>query len=179
MCSSDLVLRLAIFRQAIGTTDRTLFESSYDALNDAAREALGCSPADSFVWLTLFWIDVARHGLQAENANYLRISYASGPSEAWIALWRNQLAFTLFDRLPADLADDAVGEFIKLVNTRQLYWQTGKIFENASPDGQHRITEHLKTADDVAREAFLIALHREGVDVAVPGQLPSEPRPWR
>ena len=92
-------IRLGVFKDTIGESDPTLFNLSYDALYLAAQRTLACSPADLFVWLTLFWIDAARHGLTAGNANYLRMSYASAPNEAWIALWRSHLAFNLFNRL--------------------------------------------------------------------------------
>ena len=61
--------------------------------------------------------------VQAENANYLRLSYALGPNESWIALWRNRLAFSLFERLPTDLSDDALDEFIKLVDTESAIFR--------------------------------------------------------
>ena len=172
-------IRLDIFKNTIGGGDQNSFDSSYDALYAAARQTLTCSPADSFVWLTLFWIDAARHGLTADNANYLRMSYAVAPNEAWIALWRSHLAFALFERLPADLADDSLGDFVNLLKTRRVFSEMAKIFEDTSAEGQHRIIERVQTVDALDRQAFVGALRDKGLDINVPEGDASEPRPWR
>jgi hypothetical protein len=172
-------IRLGILKNTIGGSDQTLFDSSYNALYAAARQTLTCSPADSFVWLTLFWIDAARHGQTADNANYLRMSYAVAPNEAWIALWRSHLAFSLFDRLPADLADHSLEDFVNLLKTRRVYWEMAKMFENTSADGRRRIAERLQTVDLLYRQAFVGALRDKGLDIDLPEGDTSEPRPWR
>ena len=171
-----VILRLAILN---GSANREIADAAYQTVYAAARRALSCAPADPFVWLTLFWLDAAKHGFNPDNANYLRLSYALGPNESWIALWRNRLAFALFEQLPADLSDDAIEEFIKLVDTRRLYWETAKIFESAPVIGQNRIVEHLKTANAISRQAFAEVLHRKGLDVSIPGESQTEARPWK
>ncbi len=176
----DLVLlRLAIYNESLAAANQTLVDSSYVPLYGSTRKALSYAPADPFAWLTLFWLDSGKHGLKPDNANYLRLSYALGPNEAWIALWRSRLAFALFERLPTDLSDDAIDEFIKLVDTRQLYWETAAIFASAPTVGQNRIVEHLKTANAVSREAFARVLYGKGLDVTIPGVERLAPRPWR
>ena len=157
---------------------RRCLKSSYDALSTAARQTLICSPADLFVWLTLFWIDAARHGMNANNEKYLRMSYITGPNEAWIALWRSHLLFALFDGLPPDLADHAVSDFINLVNTYRLIWQMAAVFEKTSQNGQQHIIDSLKTANVIPREALIKTLHYKGLDVSIPGETPNEPRSW-
>jgi hypothetical protein len=171
-------IRLGIFKNAIGGSDATLFESSYDALYTVAQQALTCSPADSFVWLTLFWIDAARHGLTVRNENYLRMSYTTAPNEAWIAMWRSHLAFALFDRLPPDLAADSVDDFIKLLKTGRGYWEMAKIFENTSANGQSRIAERLQTIDHISHQAFVNALRDRG-NIALPDEVTNERGPQR
>ena len=79
------------------------------------------SPGDPFVWLTLFGLDAARNGLTPGNERYLRLSYALGPNEGWIAYWRVQLALAQFERLPTDLSNDVLDDFVKLVDTQVLY----------------------------------------------------------
>jgi len=96
------------------------------------------------------------------------LSYALGPNEGWISLWRNRLALALFARLPADLANDAIDEFIKLVDTGQLYSETASIFASAAPPIQSRIVEHLKTAKAVPRQLFARALYDRGLDISIP-----------
>lgn len=178
-----IIVRLVALEEAIATSDQTIIHSAYDPLYDATRAALTCSPTDSFAWLTLFWLEVGKHGYAADDARYMRLSYALGPNEGWIAHWRNQLAFAVFERLPTDLADEALDEFIKLVDTgpiyRQVYDQAAAIFTNAAPAVQSRIVEHLATADSVPRQVFARTLYDKGLDVTIPGIDFTPARPWR
>jgi hypothetical protein len=175
---SLFVLRFFILNKAISDSNRVLVESSYAPLLDAALNALSCAPEDPFVWLTLFWLDAGKNGLNARNDKYLRLSYALGPNEGWIALWRIRLALLLFDRLPPDLSSEAVHEFIRLVNAGWLYWETAEIFKDASAAAQSRITEQLKTLNLSTRQAFARTLHNKGVDVDIPG-VEKPTRPWQ
>jgi hypothetical protein len=176
---SLVALRLFILNESIAAANQTLIASSYEPVYNAARKALTCAPTDSFLWLTLFWLDGIKHGLEQSNANYLRLSYALGPNEAWIALWRIRLAFRLFEKLPPDLSADAIDDFIMLVKTGQLYWQTAGMFKDASPVIQNRIVEQLKTSNVTFRRAFARTLHDRGTDVIIPGVETPDVRPWR
>lgn len=163
-----VVLRLALLGNAVGVGSKTLFDSAYGPLYDATRRSLSCAPADPFAWLILFWLDTSKHGLNEDNATYLRLSYALGPNEGWIALRRNRLAIALFAQLPADLADDAIGEFVRLVDTGALYRQTVAIFANAAPAVQRRLVERLKFAEPIPRRIFARILYDKGFDIDVP-----------
>jgi hypothetical protein len=173
-----VIVRLAILNEAIAAKDHQLIETAYYPLYDSTRRTLSCAPADPFAWLTLFWLDIAKHGFQPNNAEYLRLSYTLGPNEGWIALWRNQLAVALFERLPADLSNDAIEEFIKLVDTGGLYSQTAAIFASAAPAVQSRIIGCLKSAKPIPRQIFVRTLYDQGLDVDIPG-VDSPAPPWQ
>jgi hypothetical protein len=169
-------IRLAILDNQLAEHDKTL-TSAYGALYRATRAALSCAPADSFEWLTLFWLDLSGHGFTEKNAVLLRLSYALGPNEGWIALRRNRLAIALFPRLPPDLANDVVNEFVKLVNTGALYPETVAIFSRATPSVQQRLADALGSAKRVPREVFTRAIYDKGININIPGmEKPS--RPW-
>ncbi len=174
---SRFVLRLFSLQESITGANPTVVHSSYAPLYAAAGNALACAPADSFAWLSLFWMDAGRHGLDARNANFLRLSYDLSPNEAWIALWRSQLAMLLFEQLAPDLASKASEEFVKLVNTDWFYWQTAVIFKNASSTARNRVLEQLKSLKLSTRQAFAKALREQGLNVAVPG-VERPARPW-
>jgi hypothetical protein len=176
---SLFVLRLSVMNHAIEVANQPMVDVSYDPLHDAARGALACTPADSFIWLTLFWLDVGKRGLDDNNANYLRLSYGFGRNEGWIARWRIRLGLLLFERLPPDLSSDVMDDFINLMDTGQYYWQTAGMFMDASPLIQDRIVERLKTASLATRQAFARTLHNRGMDVTIPGVERPEARPWR
>jgi hypothetical protein len=173
-----VILRLAILNDARATGDRTLIGAADGLLYDRTRRALACVPSDSFAWLTLFWLDAAKQGLTPADLDYLRLSYALGPNEEWIALWRNQLAMAAFARLPSDLANDALNEFIKLVDAGNLYQQTATIFASASPSLQNRITLRLKDAKAISRENLGRLLYDKGINVDIPG-VEKPTRPWQ
>jgi hypothetical protein len=173
-----VVVRLAILNEAIAAKDDHLIETAYEPLYNSTRRTLACAPADSFAWLTLFWLDIAKHGFQPADADYLRLSYASGPNEGWIALWRNQLAIALFRQLPADLSNDAIIEFVKLVDTGGLYSQAAAIFASAAPAVQGRIVGALKSAKPIPRQIFARTLYDQGLNVDVPDFERPAP-PWQ
>ena len=140
------------------------------------RRALSCAPADPLEWLTLFWLDAGKSWFTPEDGNYLRMSYALGPNEGWIALWRVRLAVALFERLPTDLSNDAIDEFIKLVDTERLYSETATIFASGAPAVQNRIVERLKAAKAIPRQEFARALYDRGFALDIPDV---ERRPWQ
>ena len=174
-----VILRLAALEQAVAVSDQSYLGSAYDRLSDATRSALGCSPTDGFAWLTLFWLEVRKHGYQSNDGNYLRLSYALAPYEGWIALWRSKLAIAVLDRLPDDLSAQALDEFTGLVETERLYPESMAIFASAPPGTQARLAERLKTAKPVPRQVFARMLYDSGTDVTIPGVDAKPSRPWR
>jgi hypothetical protein len=167
---SAVIFRLFILDETVKAGNKVLSVSIRPSVSDATRAALSCEPTDSFLWLTLFWLDASTRGVEPNNLNYLRLSYLLGPNESWIAQWRNQLTLRVFDQLPPDLGDDAVNEFVKLVNSGQFRSETATIFQGVSAAGRMRIVERLKTAsDDVSRQIFARTLYDRGVDIAIPG----------
>lgn len=173
-----VVLRLAILNEAITAKNQKLIETAYSSLSDSTRSALFCAPTDSFAWLTLFWLDVVKRGFQPDNANYLRLSYSLGPNEGWVALRRSRLAIAMFGRLPADLSNDAIDEFVKLVDTESLYPETVAIFASAAPAVQSRLVEDLKSAKPIPRQTFARTLYEKGFNIDIPG-VDRPARPWQ
>jgi hypothetical protein len=174
-----VILHLALLDDALRAGNQTLIDSAYAPLYDATRRALACVPTDSFAWLTLFWLEAGKRGLAPENVNYLRLSYVLGPNEGWIALWRCKLAFAVFEQLPADLADDALDDFINLVDTARLIPQAAAIFASASPAAQSKMAAHLQAAKGNTRQWFANALRDKGLDVVIPNVQTSQAPPWR
>jgi hypothetical protein len=163
----SVLLHLAILEEAVTQGNQPLVNSAGAPLYEAIRSSVSCAPADSFVWLVLFWLDARKQGVRPNNVEFLRLSYALGRNEGWIDLWRNQLAMRLLQNLPDDVAADALGEFVRLVDTERLYQQTAAIFAAATPLVQSRIVAQLKTSKAAARRMFANALYDSGVDVKI------------
>jgi len=174
----EVVVRMAMVNEALAKTDRALVRSLYDPLRDATRASLECSPADSFAWLTLYWLDTAKYGATPENERYLRLSYATGPNEGWLGSWRFRLAIATFDQLPPDLASDAIAEFVRLVDAGWLQSEAAQIFVDARPAVQKRIVAELAQAKPATRQSFGRTLYDLGQNFDIPG-FEQPTRPWR
>jgi hypothetical protein len=152
-------------------------DDAYFELYHSVQAALRCSPSDAFMWVLLFWLDASRDGVTPKNSEFLQMSYASGPNEGWIGFWRVQVALPLLDRLSNRLSENAIDDFIKLLNTRILYNDLAAIVASETPGIRTRILASLKETDPVIRQSFAAALRAKGVDVAITGvQAPD--RPW-
>jgi hypothetical protein len=174
-----VILRLAALERAIAVSDQGYLGSAYDRMHEATRTALACSPADGFAWLTLFWLEVSKHGYQPTYANYLRLSYALAPYEGWIAIWRTKLAIAILDQLPSDVSVQALDEFGRLVETERLYSESMSIFAGAPLGTQIRLAEQLKSAKPIPRQVFARMLYDRGSDVTIPGVDATPSRAWR
>ena len=159
---SRVIFRLSVFNEVVAAGNRALIGATSDPLREAAQQSLACAPEDPFVWLILFWLDARKNGLNQENERYLRLSYAFGPREAWIALWRNRLAFAAFEQLPPDLSQLALDEFIGLIKTQHLYWQSAARFKAAPAGGAKPNYHGLKRFKCVIAPSFCQNLARSG-----------------
>jgi hypothetical protein len=171
---SSALIRLRLAELALATDDRGLIDSGIEAARQSIRDALSCSPADPFLWMSLYWVDSVRNGAHPD-LRYLRMSYRLGPNEGWIAVTRNRIAFALFSQLPPDMADDVIHEFAGLVETGE-YDTVVQIFTGPAWPVRDLILPHLAQVSFEHRSAFAKAVYAAGYDVAVPGVGPVGPR---
>jgi hypothetical protein len=129
---------------------------------DAIRQSLACSPADPFFWLALYALE------PSAPLNYLTASYRLGPSEGWIALKRNPVAFANFDELPDDLRRIVVQEFVRIVEMNTI-GDAVKIFVGPAWDHRELILSEMNQLPMWQRQEFQAALARAGYEVLVPG----------
>ncbi len=127
---SAAIIRLRMVEAAASTGDHKHADEDLKSLGNVIRSSLSCLPADPFLWLVLYWVESTQNGIKPEYLNYLRMSYQLGPNEGWIALKRNPVAFANFALLPADLATDAINEFLGLINS-ELYRAGGRNLQRA------------------------------------------------
>jgi hypothetical protein len=125
-------------------------EEQLASSRSAISKSLICSPSDSFLWLSLFWVD-AHSVPQLQKLEYLRLSYTLGPNEGWIALKRNWLAFENFGRLPPDLAEAAVDEFVDLVKSG-FAERAAEILDGPAWPVRDRLLSRLKDVDERQRQ---------------------------
>ena len=183
ICSPEGLRSAAIIRLHIAEQSRSDgYDKQSDALMDSAagavRESLFCLPADPFLWLAMYWVDSAQHGYRPRDLKYLEMSYQLGPNEGWIAVKRNGAAFAIFRKLPSDLAEIAVKEFVSLVRAK-FYEQAADIFAGPAWPERDLIVPLLASVPALDRQMFLDALSRRGLDEGAVGIARGESRPWR
>jgi len=177
---SSTLAKLAIIELRIAelSVSKMGMEGADGALSVARQSiinALRESPSESFLWLSLVWLDAD----QSNQLRYLRQSYKYGPHEGWIAVRRIWFALKLFDRLPADLADCATAEFVDLIRSHQ-YSDAAEIIAGPGWPIRQLLLSKTKDVDDVDRNVFAKVLRSKGLDeLVVPDTEPAWNRPWQ
>ena len=133
------------------------------------RGSLSCAPADPFLWLALYSVEVNEQGPKPDYLKYLRLSYRLGPYEGWIASKRNPLAFGAFQQLPPDLREDVIDEFFAMVHDGNFSGQAAEILIGPAWPERELISSRLTRLSDYDRRRFADELDRRGYDLNVPG----------
>jgi hypothetical protein len=166
---SAAIIRLRLIEEQSPETSPSLTE--LQALRSSVETALKCSPSDSFFWMVLYW--VTSQISSPVPPEYLRLSYKLGPNEGWIALKRNPLAFTLFERLPADLQKNAIMEFVRLLSNdfepnSGVYATVLNIFLGPAWHLRKDIAPYLTALPRRTRENLAKDLYAKGYKVDIP-----------
>jgi hypothetical protein len=172
---SAAIIRLRLAEEANNSGEQQATHTSLDSLVDAIDKSLSCSPYDSFLWLALFWAKRVQGEVGSDKFEYLRLSYRLGPNEGWIAERRNRLAFTVYEELPPDLANDALDEFARLLQS-DLYDAAVEIFTGPAWPVRDQILPHLSNVSESRRRHFANILYSKDYDVVVPG-IDTPPQP--
>jgi hypothetical protein len=151
-------------------------DDSLTAFRRATEKSLSCSPADSFLWLGLFWAKVNTEGFKPEDLALLRMSYAQGPNEGWIMRKRNRLALALYPVLPPDLAERALDEFVLLVQPAFVP-DAVDIFTGPGWPIRELLLARMAKAAENDRQYFSDILYSRGYNIAVPG-ITRKQQPW-
>jgi hypothetical protein len=173
---------LAIFGiREIETTSAVAESSSFRNLVVDVRlkieESLTLAPEDSFLWLALFWICRAGGTADVHAIQILRLSYATGANEGWVAVRRNGLAMQSFAELDDESRRRMISEFVSLVNSGFLP-QAAEILVHQGWLLRDALLVRLIGLSRGQKRAFVSAVHQLGFDVMVPGLDPVPKRPW-
>jgi hypothetical protein len=172
---SAAIIRLRTVETLISAGEKNKVDAELKPLENSIISSLGNLPADPFLWLALFSVESSWIGSTKDQVKYLRLSYRLGPNEGWIGLRRNGIALARFERLPPDLKEAAISEFVSLLNSG-FYSNMAKIFTGPGWSIRELILPRLKEVAERYRQGFADDLHRRGFEVTVPGIIPPEPR---
>jgi len=171
------VIDLRILEQAFVSYNQNEIDRLMKETDEAIRTSLANSPADPFLWLVLFWLENTKNGFNRAHLKYLQMSYFLGPNEGWISVKRNRFALAIFSALPSNIAEDAVSEFARLVDSGFLA-ESADILVGPGWSIRDTLLPRLKDVDEVNRKAFAKIVYRRGYDVSVPGIERPDWRPW-
>jgi len=174
---NSAVIRLRIFENEISDGDQKSIDIQLTKLRETVAKSLANAPADPFLWVVLFWLENTQNGYNTEHLKYLRMSYALGPEEGWVAVRRSRIALAIFPQLPPDIAEYAKSEFVRLVDSR-MYYEAADILVGPGWVIRSTLLAGLKDATELNRKLFDNTVYRMGYDVSVPGVEQREKRPW-
>src|ERR1035437_9882311 len=89
---SATIIQLRMLEVAASANDRQHLDEHLKSLGNAIRSSLSCSPADPFLWLALYSVEVTENGFKPDYLKYLRLSYRLGPNAGGGVLKRKQRA---------------------------------------------------------------------------------------
>ena len=175
--SNAAIIRLLLLEVELKAGNRQPSASDLAELQAAVDAALAQSPTNSFMWLADLWLKRLRGETANGGLDLLRMSYWSGPNEAWIAVRRNPLALGIFASLPNELREHALSEFVGLVRSG-LYADASNFLAGPGWTIREQLLGRLVQVDEVDRRRFAKALASKDLDgVTVPGldERPSRP----
>jgi hypothetical protein len=174
--SGATVMRLLLLEDGMKADTRQASNAALVDFQTVVSATLSQSPTNAFVWLENFWLK--RRQAASADFDLLRMSYWSGPNEAWIALRRSPLALGIFQSLPSDLAEQTLSEFVGLVRSG-LYADAANILAGPGWAIHEQLLSRVAEVDEANRRGFARALASKGLDgVTFPGVEDRPSRPF-
>lgn len=174
---AEALVRLRIAEEPVERKGPDRADRDAALADQGLRFALALNPADSFLWLMLYSVEVTHKGFEDATIAFLDESYASGPLEGWIALRRNRLALAAFAGISDSMQVRVVVEFGGLVDS-DFIEDAALNLMGVGWDKRDRLLASLTNVDLIPRKALAKRLSREGLKVVVPGVEVDE-RLWR
>ena len=159
---SAAIIELRMMEIAGSANNRQKLDHQYKSLVDVIRRSLSCAPADPFLWLALYSVEMSENRFRPDLLKYLQLSYRLGPREGWIALKRNPLAFAAFQQLSPDLRQAAVNEFAAMLRDTQFSDQAAEILIGPAWPERELILSNLTRLSETDRRRFADALYTRG-----------------
>jgi len=135
------------------------FDQRIRSLETRARQALGCAPRDSLIWLLLFGMET-EHGILDEHAfDLLAMSYETSPNEPWIALRRVVVAIPVVRIAPEPIQQKVLAEFQNLI-AHGFLETTARAYLNASASTRSLLQSGIDQLDSRSQKNFSDALQK-------------------
>lgn len=136
------------------------YDERVRSLESRAREALACTPRDSFIWLVLFGLESGHGGLDQHAFDLLAMSYETSPNEAWIATRRITLAIPVVLAAPEPMQQRILGEFQDLVRNGFIELPA-RAYSRASGRTRILLQSRIEQLDASRQKAFADAVQKQ------------------
>jgi hypothetical protein len=154
-----LLLEIPVADAALRSGTVHEYDERIRSLEARGRQALSCTPRDSFVWLVLFGLETG-HGVLSEHAfDLLAMSYETSPNEAWIATRRTALAIPVVLSAPEPIRQKILTEFQNLVRHR-FAEMPARSYLRASAPTRALLQSQIEQLDASSQRTFSDALQR-------------------
>ena len=154
-----LLLEIPLAYTALQSGAVQEFDRRSRSLEARARQALSCSPRDSFVWLVLFGLHAGRGQVDENSFDLLRMSYETSPHEAWIAVRRVTVAVPVILSAPEALRQRILAEYKYLVQKRFIEMPV-RVYLNSPPAVRSLLQASVDQLGAKDKEAFAAALKK-------------------
>jgi hypothetical protein len=155
-----LLLEIPLADAALRSGAARDYDERVRSLESRARQALGCMPRDSFIWLVLFGLETGHGALDEHAFDLLAMSYETSPNEAWIATRRITLAIPVVLSAPGPMQQKILGEFQDLVRNGFIELPA-RAYARASGPTRALLQSRIELLDPSRQKAFSEALQNQ------------------
>jgi len=155
-----LLMEIPLADAALRSGSARDYDERVRSLESRAREALACTPRDSFIWLVLFGLETGHGVLDQRAFDLLAMSYETSPNEAWIATRRITLAIPVVFSAPAPVQERVLNEFQGLVNNGFVELPA-RAYLRASTATRKLLQSRIELLDASQKRAFSEALQKQ------------------
>ncbi len=110
-----LLIEMPLAEAALRSGATNVFDRHIQSLEARSRRILSCTPRESFVWLSMFNLEVLHGLLNDHSFSLLAMSYETSPNEAWISIRRIIVAVPLVLLAPEPVRQAILAEFKQLI----------------------------------------------------------------
>jgi hypothetical protein len=154
-----LLIEIPLVDAALRSGALDPFNQRTRSLEARARDALSCTPRDSFVWLVLFGLQTAHGVLDEHTFALLAMSYQTAPNEAWIAVRRVLLAVPVVRSAPGPMQETILTEFQTLI-ANGFFDMPARAYQNASEAVRRDLQARVEQLDTRSQKYFAEALQK-------------------
>lgn len=118
------------------------------------KNAVALAPNDAFVWTELARLAQLRREPEAKAAEYLKLSWLTGPYELSSLIARPKVALSYWDELSPDLRERTGADIRRMWDDKDLRWYLRPLYLSLSYEERARFLD-AGFSDQAERRAFL------------------------